>query len=808
MSPNITSYTKNILWIAIFIASIRSPAFGQKNDCNYNINGKILDKKNNQAVPYVTVKIRNSDKYAISDENGYFEINDLCSENNTLEVSCIGYCHTEAQHHQHEHGNTCSIFIAQKISDLNEVIVVSKKEKNTGTETISQISIDKKDIGNPAASLASSLSQIEGVTFTSNGANVQLPVIHGLSGNRILILNNGLKHGFQNWGAEHAPEIDISAANSIAVIKGAGGVRYGPEALGGVILVKPNPLLLNTSLYGNAGAGLITNGRGGNTNVEVGYGAEKFSFFANGNYTKLGDRETPEYILSNTAKEETALSLGALYHTHSFDFKLYYSYINQNLGLLRASFLSAPEQIRRAFKEDKPLIINPFTYNINEPNQKIRHNFAKAEVDWWLENYGKLKFVIGYQNNQRQEFDVRRNANLPIIDLNLTTLNTQLEWKHPTWHGIDGIVGIEYFSQENNNNPGTLTTPFIPNYKSSRWSSFIIEKLKINNNTLEAGIRLDWENNIVAGRETNKNIFRDNFTFTNITASLGYALHINEFRDFKTNFGTAFRTPNVAELYSFGQQNFRHTFGLLRSGFRVNGTPTTAGVTSFNESDVALEKGYQLTNEFRHNKNGNTHLVTGYVNYIDNYVFDRPISVTQGIRGPQFNFFYDQSETLFLGIDYTWKKQITPNLSTKLGFNYLWSRDIGRDQPIIEQAPIASNLQLEWKQGDFGMLKNSTWKISPSYTFQQFQAPRTVAVGELIDRTEIITKDSEIFDFTDAPDGYFLLDAAWDFSVKKWNVSLSAENLLNQSYRNYLNDLRYFADELGINMTLSLNYKF
>ena len=67
------------------------------------------------------------------------------------------------------------------------VQVAGKKEK--GTETIAQTSLNKQEIkSNPTQTLAASISQIEGVTFASTGANVQLPIIQGLSGNRILVL--------------------------------------------------------------------------------------------------------------------------------------------------------------------------------------------------------------------------------------------------------------------------------------------------------------------------------------------------------------------------------------------------------------------------------------------------------------------------------------------------------------------------------------------------------------------------------------------------------------------------------------------
>ena len=81
-----------------------------------------------------------------------------------------------------------------------------KEKKKTGTKTISQQSINLNDKGvDRTLSLANIASEIDGVTFISSGSNVERPVIHGFYGNRILVLNNYLKHGFQNWGDDHAP---------------------------------------------------------------------------------------------------------------------------------------------------------------------------------------------------------------------------------------------------------------------------------------------------------------------------------------------------------------------------------------------------------------------------------------------------------------------------------------------------------------------------------------------------------------------------------------------------------------------------
>ncbi|MEL6810781.1 MAG: TonB-dependent receptor [Bacteroidota bacterium] len=779
----------------------------QNKTCDCCVRGKVLDEDTNEPIPFATAHVKNTEKYAQTDENGDFLIEGICPDNYTLSISILGYTRSDSQQ-DYEKGAISYHYLKPEISDLEEVTVQAQKAKENGTETISQSRLTKEEIiSGPSSSLAASLSKLEGVTFASTGTNVQLPIIHGLSGNRILILNNGLKHAFQNWGSEHAPEIDIYAANNITVIKGAAGVQFGPEALSGAILVEPNPLLLDNPLYANVGTGFQTNGRGLNANAEIGIGTKKWSYFANGSYTRIGDRNAPNYNLTNTGKEEQAFSFGVRHHLDAWDFKVHYSFVDQNLALLRSSVTRSPDLFINSINANEPIIINPFSYDINEPNQLTQHQLAKAEIIWRYSDEAKIDFHVGVQQNKREEFDVRRSEELPIIDLDLLTYEYHLEWEHPTWKGLDGLIGVQYFNQNNDNNPGTQTTAFIPNYNSERVSAFVMEKVKFGQDIFEAGVRFDLETNDVRGRETNQDIFRDRYTFTNFTASVGYVWSLSENSTFRSNVGSAFRTPNVAELFSFGQQGYRSTFGLLRFTDN-NGQFSTSEVIALEESEVDLERGYKFTNEFRITKDGNSHLLTAYANYIENFVFERPIGVFGTIRGPQPAFIIDQAEALFLGVDYTWKKEITDKILATYGLSYLWSRNIGENEPLIEQSPISTNLELQWDQGKWWVFDSSKWTIRPSYTFQQFQAPRTVTPQNLVDGTVEVTPDSEIFDFIDAPDGYFLLDLSWNVGLGDFNGSIIAQNLLNNGYRNYLNELRYFADEPGINVLFALNYSF
>lgn len=800
---------KILLTLTMFVigASIHAQI---TDSCNYELKGIILDADTKEALPYVQVVVKGTQRFSLTDIDGEFHIKELCDPNNTLIISCLGYCDTTCQHF-YEHSEKPYIYLKKEVNALEEVTITAKKTKEDGTISISQQTIQKEMLSaDPTQTLASALSAIRGVTFTSTGTNVQLPVIHGLYGNRVLILNNGIKHGFQNWGRDHAPEIDIASANSVTVLKGAAGVRYGPEALGGAVIVEANPMYFNEPLQAKVSTGYQTNGRGYFANSEISQGLKQWSYHLGANYTRIGDRHTPDYILTNSGKEEKSINGGLRYHLNDLDFKVYYSYLSQNLGILRSSIAHSGDAIVRAFNAPEPNIINPFSYDINQPNQFVQHHLGRVEINWRYTEDAKLTFRLGSQLNKREEFDVRRNADIPIIDLDLITNDFQLEWKHPSWLGLDGLVGLQVFTQNNDNNPGTGTTPFIPNYNTSRYSIFAIESLKRDKSTFEVGIRLDYEYNNVRGRETNQELFKDEYSFTNLTSSLGYIHRISDNTTFRTNIGTAWRTPNMAELYSFGQHRFKTSFGLLRyyTDENENSRLRTDRVVTVDESSVDPEKGYKWINEWQTQQKTNTYTLTAYTNYIENFIFERPIAVIGTIRGPMPVFIYDQADALFVGTDLSWQKEWSNSINGTFGVSYLWSQNVSKNEPLINQPPITLNYELVWEMPTFWKAKSSRLSLKPSYTFRQFQVPRTVRPEELIEGTVEVTPESEIFDFKDAPEGYFLFDIFWQLSLERFDASLSIQNVFNNSYRNYLNQMRYFADEPGINLLFTISYTF
>ena len=159
---------------------------------------------------------------------------------------------------------------------LLESIVVEaeavKGDLNTNTAT----SLSSKELESVASeSFGDVASKISGVSMLKVGQNVVKPVIHGLHSNRILVVNEGLRHEFQNWGTDHAPEIDPSLIDELTVVKGAATVRYGPDALGGVILINAPDMELNTPLKGEVRLTGKSNGRSGEATVKLQKGFNK-----------------------------------------------------------------------------------------------------------------------------------------------------------------------------------------------------------------------------------------------------------------------------------------------------------------------------------------------------------------------------------------------------------------------------------------------------------------------------------------------------------------------------------------------------
>lgn len=805
-------FSCSLLWLFYLFAAHTTSAQTQPqklrciNDCSCDMAGKVVDQLTKLPLPYATIQLKGTTEGTIADDEGVFHLHNLCSDEFDLVISFVGY--KSITHHHDLYHHDPVIYLSPDELQLESVVVEGVKQEN-GMISATVTSISPEEISSRRGErLGDVLQRLPGVSTLSTGQNVVKPVVHGLHSSRLLIINNGVRHESQSWGADHAPEIDPSQANNIRLIKGAASVKYGPGALGGVILINPPQPKLTTTLKGEADVTLQSNGRSAGGTVSVQEGYSRLAWIAQAAGLYQGDLHAPDYTLSNTGARESSFSAGALYHKRQLDLNIHYSYFQQKLGILRGSVVGNLRDLAFAMANEPPAYTNKFSYTINTPHQEVRHHLLKLNGNLSFGS-SNLNFQYAFQANERQEFDVRRGTNnfVPSINLTLLTHATEAEWEHPVWGLFSGSVGIQAQYQDNNNIAGTNTIPFLPNYNNLNIGAFLSESAQLGNTIFDAGVRYDIHYASVRGRDIDNSIFRNELNYHSITASTGFLRPLSAWSSLQSNLGLAWRPPNMAELYSLGKHEAVIENGLWRY---MAGRGT--GVYSQEEKPAPSELSYKWVNTYSYHRNRASLELTGYINYIQNYIFSKPAGITTTSRGALPFFIYDQTNALLAGLDGSLTVEHTKHWESDLRLMFLQATNTKNSERFVGIPPSRITYSLNYTVANLGTFSSFITGMEASYTLKQYLAPPVISPEEILaaggEKSEILTNAASGFDFLPAPDAYFLLNAYAGIEKGRFSYRLRVRNILNTSYRDFTNRLRYFADEAGRNFALTIKYRF
>ncbi|MFN5337150.1 MAG: TonB-dependent receptor [Bacteroidota bacterium] len=750
----------------------------QAQQCTLTLRGKILHLENNEPIEAAYVWLVESNKGVPSDANGNFILKDLCPGTFTLQIRFIG--HKEINRSITLNASTTSqtFLMEEEAVDLAGVEVHGHQEVVQTTTSVSSL-YGEALLQSRGESLGESLKRVAGVTTFSTGNTISKPVIHGLHSNRILILNNGIRLEGQQWGAEHAPEIDPFLADELTVIKGAETVRFGPEAMGGVILVNPPALptskkkITEINLIGNS------NGESGNLALAHAGGSAKIpglGYRLQGATKRAGNIRTPGYVQDNTGMQEMSLSSALGYSSKKLGAEVYYSYFSTTLGILRDSHTGNLTDLQQIIKNGRPFSEGEFSYAIDNPKQDVVHHLAKVKAHYHLQPSWKLNVQYGFQSNRRKEFD-RRRGNLnarPSLDLELFTNTAEISLDHQLKSQWTGSAGISLIQQANSNVPGTGVTPLIPNYDMFNAGMYLIEKYMKGPLEIEAGLRYDIRN-IRAARYLGNQLEESNLQYQNGAAFLGAMYQVSPSLSLSSNLGTAWRPPNVNELFSQG----------LHHG---------AAAVELGDKNLSAENSLKWVNSLElDGKKGNLEL-TGYVNRIQNYIYLNPTGQTfVSLRGTFNVYEYLQANALFYGID----------LSGSYGFGQQW-------EGYFKGSLIrAKNMET---QAYFPFIPSDRMDVGLSYSFgkpEEGQGKNRITLSSLGVARQSREPD---FDLAPAPPAYSLVNLGYSRKAQlgknQFTASLLVTNLLDTEFKEYMNRFRYFTADMGRNIQLKLNYQF
>lgn len=137
----------------------------------------------------------------------------------------------------------CAVPVLALSSEVSEVVITGNplgRDQGVGPVSV----MGRKDLQERgSSSLGESLNSLPGVGSTYFGPNASRPVIRGLDGNRVRILNNGgATTDASALSPDHAVPVDVLSVDRIEVLRGPAALLYGGSAIGGVVNIIDNRL--------------------------------------------------------------------------------------------------------------------------------------------------------------------------------------------------------------------------------------------------------------------------------------------------------------------------------------------------------------------------------------------------------------------------------------------------------------------------------------------------------------------------------------------------------------------------------------
>lgn len=767
--------------LSVIFAVIISPAAAQ--DCNLTLSGMVKDNGTSLPLPNATVFIKELNKKIVADKNGTFTITHICQGIYTIRFTYIDY-DTLSQSIPVSSDMAVVFLLSRKENQLQGVTVTGNTIKRDRLTTLASTDIKGAQLFQSIGStLGESLKSVPGLNSLQTGPAVSKPIIHGLHSNRVLILNNGIRQEGQQWGSEHAPEIDPFIASKITILKGAASVRYGSDAISGAVLLEPPTLAPQQKLEGEMNVVGATNGRMGVASGMLQGKTGKpdgLSWRVQGTLKRAGNFKTARYYLENTGLSEGDYSLTTSYKKKNFGTEIYFSSFQNKTGIFSGSHVGNVSDLNAAFARKTPITPSYFSYKINRTYQNVRHDLLKATAYYNFNGGSRIEAVFGTQKNKRDEYDIDlpyssdpEVLKRPQVSFTIKTQTLDIIYETALKNSFRASFGI---SGETQGNVFRGIRYLVPNFRNYNGGIFAIGKYTKKKLTLEAGTRYDYRwlrayflNN------TTLVPYHQTHDYSNVTATVGATYRFSNEFSVNANVGSAWRAPSVNELY-------------------IKGIHLSAASYEQGDSLLKSERSYDFTASMKYEGKKFAGEMVLYDNIINHFIYARPtLQPITMISGTYPFFQYTQENVNLKGVDLDMTYNFISHFSleSKTSLLRAWNRT-AKDYLVFMPADRFDNT-LKYSLPAFKKLKDPYVSLQNITVSKQTRVPPNS-------------------DYVDPPPGYSLFNANVGFTcfVSKMplNIDLGVYNMTNVAYRDYLNRFRYYADDLGINIVLKMKITF
>ena len=759
-----------ILQLFVFCCVGAGAGYGQ-TQCAVTVSGRLLSEHDREPMAFANVFASNPEAAVLADDEGRFEISGLCPGAQTVTITHVG-CDNEVLRLDLRQDTQLTVYLHHHDNYTETVVVVGDKNVGYSAE-LDALATEE---------LGGVLERMTGVSSLRNGTGISKPVADGVFGNRLSIQNNGIAQSGQQWGNDHAPEIDPWVAAYVRVVEGVEALKYAGPTVAATVLVEPAPLREEEEAAGKVYYGFQSNGLGQQLAVRTSAGGRlAYRLSASGRLT--GTQRTPDYFLSNTGRREgnAAVQL-AYFHNPRWTSRAYYSSFNAAIGVLRGSHIGNLTDLEIALTREEPFFTaDTFTYNLVSPRQSVNHHLTKFETEYLPNDDHRLTLRYGGQLNLRREFDVRRGgrSDRPALSLAQRSHFFEGAWHYeigPQRH-LDANLQLDLVN--NDNQPGTGIRPLIPDYNAQRGSGYLAYHYEADALQYHFGLRFDRQlyEAITISREPSECpeespcILRFDHAFNGLGASAEVRKKLSTATSLRAGLTLRERAPQINELYASGLHQ---------------------GVSGLEEGDQTLrtERSIKAGLGVVHAGKRLTASANVFAQPISDYIFLQPQPEPRlTIRGAFPLFLYQAGNAFLYGLNAQVNYQATDRLTAdaRLALVRGWNRT--EDRPLV-------------------FVPSDNLRLSLSYDLTEHL--NLAGEGLLVARQTRLEPEQ---DFQPPPPGYGLvnLSLGWERplpSSRTLHLRAAARNLFNTRYRDYLDRQRYFADAVGrsLDLTVSLEW--
>ena len=602
-------------------------------------------------------------------------------------------------------------------------------------------------------SLGDTLSRETGVTSTGYGPNSSRPVIRGLDGDRIKILQNGLGTlDASTQSVDHALSIDTLTIDQIEIVRGPMSLLYGSSAVGGVVNILTDRIHrdFEEGFYSKFNVEGQTAQPGVSQSLVLNYGVSNWMIHADASARNLGELNVPDY----SRTESTRLS--------------------------EARTNESPGEVLNSFNKQKNGGLG-----VSRILDKGYVGFSYSNLDNVYGTVSEADVTIDMKQNR---FEFHFDHALPFTIFNRVRIkSTQANYKHTEFEGL--ATGTVFTNEGNetrlevDNEKGNLngvsgvhlrfnkfaangSEAFLPSSETRMLSVFTLQELKLGNNVLSTGLRFE-KNEIEKEASTNFGSAQEK-DFTSLNASFGHQYRLAKESSINQSLSYTERAPTAQELFANGAHIASSTF---ESG----------------SSTLKKEKALAYELNYKYKQDRTEWQISGFVQHFKNFITLTPTGANDTESTLPINN-YLQVDANFYGAEVSGLTSLIKNgktdYSLKSSFDYVRAQASGNKGNLARISPMRLSTGMQ--------ISRSKWltDLDLRYVFKQDQ----VSQGETITPS------------------YFLVDASIHYDIllggRGLTVYAKLNNIFDQEARNHVSTIKNLSPLPGRNAVLGIQGTF